>query len=564
MYGTKERWWPAAKSQAKDIAQVGPKQAELDAIRLENERLLQAEKNRSRLTADELAAERAAKQALENQSTEEAAKLAAIAETERLAAQAAREAERLKSQEVEGLSADLANSQARIQELETAAQRRVRLAQKESQSAALAEIDSDIERLLRALDEGNLVNAEAVTEELSGNALVQAAPLSLIPFLSQLVAGHRTLEQLETASDPFEQYALLPRADAAIGLAGEAGKPVMTGDNDSLLLDGPGRIGIFQAHLDSMKQRVDSSRLAVGERFDVLWGELLANPDRTPAEVLPLIEVHGAASEALAEYLGALDQYIDQNVLNEGALDLERLRQFRALDAWSQQLEASPVAGLGAQGLRLQNLRLAREFYSGNVPSQVPVSLDETDSGEPWLTRLNLEVRLLEPARGMRAAIGTRLLYHTTTAAGEESWRWDTVLADLAPPSGVDDSRLILQEFHDQAGNKQGERTVRLQRIGLRLYEGDTRPVELFNLALDGPSYAMQPWQAAEAELPPAKLLVPPGAFADFRKRLVDEEWLGLNVDAGRQTSLWTRELGLVRHRIPGRISYELVYAELP
>lgn len=564
LYGTKERWWPAADSQAQDTSALEARQAELDAQRAENQRLLDEEKARAEAAAQKLADSLAAQEQQKTLSEEELAELEANLEAERLAREAALEAERLKSGEVDSLTQDLENSKARIQELETAAQRRDRLAKESIDAEALALASADIERLLRALEAGNLVNARQINTELGANELVLAAPISLLPFFDGLLSAHDALALLDADEDPFKRAGGLESSAQAMAQARARAQPVMTGDNDSELLDDSQRIAAYEAHLTSMETRLQEHRDNLSAEFADLWAATLATPDQEPELVLRRAAAVGDVDAGRQEFIQSYVAFLRRHALAYDSLDLSKLKAIRSLDDWRDQLLAQPSPSLSAESDLLETLVFARDFYSGTALPAAPASLFDAGSDEGWLERLSLSAALLDKARGMRAEIGTRLLYHTRTDSGEETWRWDTVLVDLNPPKGVDDSRLIQQEFHDKDGNKLGQRTVRLYRIGLRLYEGDARPVKLIDLAIDGPPYSIHPWRASDELLPPPKLRVAPGAFTAFRDRLATENWRTLHVEDGRQLTLWARELGIVRLSIPGRITHDLVYAEFP
>ena len=564
LYGTKARWWPAAENQAQDNQPAGTSQAELDAVRIESEKLLDEERRRSEKAAQELADSLAAQADQKTLSDGELAKLAGNLEAERLAAEAARNAEQEKGVEVDALTADLQDSQSRIQELETAAARRVRVAEETSNAAALAEVSADIERLLRALGEGNLVNAAQVVSELEQNELVVQAPLSPLAFFSDLIAAHENLAGLDSQADPFLQADLLGSSAASIERAKTSGRPVMTGDNDSELLDDGTRIAAYQGVLNSLDARLLAHRDELQAEFASLWSGTLKSPDQAPSLVLRQAAAVGDQAEGMLAFVKTYASHVEQRALKNGALQWDKLMELEHLGAWSAWLTNARVPGLEQEAARLANFGFARDFYGANPLPKAAPSFQRLITDEAWLMRLSLSASILDQTHGMRAKLGTRLLYHTRNEDGEETWRWDTILEDPNPPEGVDDSRLILQEFHDAQGNKRGERSLRLYRIGHRLYEGDKRPTELLNLALDGPAYAILPWHASDETTPPERLRVSPGALEAFRLRLKQEPWRTFVVESGRQTTLWTRELGLVRHTIPGRISHELVFAEFP
>lgn len=569
LYGTKERWWPAAKSRAQDNSIVDTSQAEIDALRAQAELRIAEELALKEATARDLAAALAAQEALQQEQQKEKAELQEIVEAERLAREAALqereaalEAERLKSGEVDSLTEDLQNSQARIKELETAAEKRIRLAKESDDAEALALVSGQVERMLRALEEGNLINARQVAEELAENPLVREAPLPLTPFYTDLFDAHDGLAALDSRTDPFERVGLLEPASLAVQAARLSGRPVMTGDNASELLDDPDRIAGYQSCLDSLDERLQEQRDRLTSQFAALWETTLEQPDLDPALVLQRASVLDDPQSRMLEFIQSYASFLREHALPYDVLALDKLDDIESLEAWNARLAELPIQGAQAEAELLANLSFARSFYQAGEWQPVPQRLRARVISPPWLERLALSAAILESQTGMRAAIGTRLLYHSRTEAGEESWRWDTIQEDLNPPAGVDDSRIILQEFLDAEGNKRGQRTLRMYRIGLRLYEGDARPTELLNLNLSGPAYAIYPWHASEAPALPTKLGIAPGAFEAFRARLKLEPWRTLIVEEGRQTTLWTRELGLVRHTIPGRITYELVFAE--
>ena len=135
---------------------------------------------------------------------------------------------------------------------------------------------------------------------------------------------------------------------------------------------------------------------------------------------------------------------------------------------------------------------------------------------------------------------------------------------DPAPPSDADASRILAQTFHDASGAEVGERTLRVFRIGRRVFEEDVLRSELVDLGNPALDVDVRGRTLGGVPDPPPGVGLPAADLHRFREELARTTLWCLVRKDGDTHSWWSPIYGLTRHHDPSRITTELVYAELP
>ncbi|HED66686.1 MAG TPA: hypothetical protein ENJ09_14160 [Planctomycetes bacterium] len=561
----------AAPATIDETAAARAREAE-EAARLERERraALEAEKaalegrlselseevTRTRDTAESLRTSGADLEARVNQAEEEKQQLDSDLEAtrERLAAEAARrreaEAARLRME-----------AEAREAERRAAAELERLRAEREARSPDARTAEA-VRRYLAHLGAGDTGGATDIAGSLEDghalatiayaeNALARAASaastdaLLAAPLLEEargaLDRAHTALSGLRAAAPAWLEF----RAGEAEN--GEAA------ESASLLT-------ALEANLASATERERDLRREVNSELEARFAELTDDRLPAPSEIADLAAALGPRriEEVARTYVDAL------GTCDQGErLDLEALAAFPHLHEWALFLWSEPRFAELFDAV--QPFDLARAiFLDRKGPFLEPRPEAAAPEEGTWREDVLLRGRFLSAGHGFPAPIGTHSLYHSRTVDGEESWRWDRVLADPSPPAGVDDSRIIEQHFHDAAGIERGSRRIRILRIGTRFFEEDVVRSELLDLSTPSDPGDLVSWSPPSTFSPPARLLVHPAAFDAFRAIFGASPSRALSIGRGTIRSLYAPTLGLLRRDDPAHITTELVFAEMP
>jgi hypothetical protein len=271
------------------------------------------------------------------------------------------------------------------------------------------------------------------------------------------------------------------------------------------------------------------------------------------------------AAEELARLAASL-----ADVQPEGRLDLAALGQATELETWARRLDSDPALAALPAAQEVLALDAARRFYLEREElATPPAALLAAPSDGGWREELLLRTRLCAPDSAYPGPDGARFLYYTRGSSGEESWRWELVRRETAPPAGAQASWLVEQRFFDASGRSLSVRSLRIARVERALLEivldESGRALaqrQLFDLARRGAGADVRTF-APEVPTPPVALGVAASRWVAFRAALARGERRALVLE-GEGVTLWVSpELGLVRAEHGGRATHELAYAEL-
>jgi len=328
----------------------------------------------------------------------------------------------------------------------------------------------------------------------------------------------------------------------------------------------------------NLSARVDSGLEQLGEkirmasqdldaRLDERWRELsVGDFEDNPAELIVIASWF--EDDRLEDYAASYVESIRAQAEPDGQLDLEALAGFDRLPLWAAAISSAPDLEWLPGGGEILLYAYAQRFYEGDAGEVLPpidVRFRSNDASvNGWREELAIRTALLREDSPFPGPVGTRALYHSRTPEGLSSWIWQTVLVDEAQPADTSRSWIVQQQFFDGEGHAAGQRKLRVYLRGKRFYEKDVRSSEILNLAHLDSNIQVHTWVSDSVPSVPDMLPVRPDQVADFQELLGASEWRCLVNAQGTATTWYSPDLGLVRYDDPGRITRQLVYAEIP
>jgi len=387
--------------------------------------------------------------------------------------------------------------------------------------------------------------------------------------MSSVLAWQRVA--LET--DDLERIPLVKRAaasyDEAVGrrltfdvaaaewlrLNDEQGRPINLG-------------GRLDASLEELGARIANATQELDTRLSERWAELSTGDfEQDPAPLVAIADWFG--DDRLERYTGRFVDELRAKAEPNGVLSVSALERFDRLPAWAEAITSAPDLEWLQNGGELLLFAYAQRFYGSQGADEVLPPIDVRfrngdDGVNGWREELAIRIALLRGDSAFPGPVGTRALYHARSPEGISSWLWETVQDDPQPPTGVDRSWMVDQRFYDAAGNVRGKRQLRVYLRGKRYYEKDVRSTEVLDLGRLENTYQVRGWTPDSMPEVPDTLPVRPEQVAEFKRLLEAGAWRCLVRAHGTAQTWFSPELGLVRHDDPGRITRELVYAEMP
>ncbi len=409
----------------------------------------------------------------------------------------------------------------------------------------------------------------AVRVERAGRAAAELSDPDARRLCAALTAALGAADALEREPDALARLDLLPAMHTTFRDGRQLERAIVVAQRPlwSTLGPAPDRAQRVSEVLDAIDAQGARLERELDRALEERWNDLLRAPDRDPRDVLRIADHFDDGRLPL--FVERLAPWLAERLLPAGLLSRSALPRFQHLGAWGAALDTrADELRMATDAARetVAGLAFAHAFYAtpGTPLPRVPdaLALEKTHFDGSWRESLAIGAALLAPKTGLPGKVGSRRLYFARTPDGEESWRWDAVGPDSTPPPDADASRLVTQSFHDADGVKLGERTLRVFRIGRRIFEEDVRRVELCDLAAPEDGFSVQTWGGGGTPNPPARLLVVPVALDAFRDRLRRLPERCLVRENGAARTWWSPTLGCVRHADPDWITYELVFAE--